>query len=889
MIFENAGFLFLLWLLPLFGLYLVRRRRNARRKASRLVRAADTGSWVFNAQLALFTFAFAFAVIALAGPKWGEREEQVFTSGRNVIVLLDVSRSMLARDVHPDRLRRAKADITDLIEATAGDKIGLTVFGASPVKICPLTLDRAFFMQMLSGVDIDSAPRGETDLGRALESALNDLSERGGDHNVIVLITDGEDLSGGARRAAEKAGEAGIPIFCVGIGDPSGANIPDPSGSGNFTYRGEEVVTKMDDSMLRVIAEKSSGAYVPLASAGTGRVTLGDLYLRHVEAVEKGDLTEMRETRYIERFQWFLIPALVCFLAGAALSHGRPGKKRRSAASSAAAGSRAVFLAVALCGLCRGTAFGGTPSGSARDLARSAMKEWRQGNYAESAAQYDKALDVVSGDAEFDKDVADAIRMNAGIAHLGAGNMSRAADLFGEVSRSGGLLSAAADAGLGAALFRAAEAVDIGEKTAADSADGSGEDDGVSAPKRKLALLEKSSEAFQRAFRGADAADPELYTNLLVSVRDIAGLREQIRSAELEAEYGKLDTGELIGRLLEEQRKVYASASRAFSDPAPSRLDKLEESAAAQRKTAEIWTPLSDKLMKTLSASVTNAGELAELKFELDNGRQNAEDAVVAMEDTDPEALECIRNAEKNVYKFFTAAAEPPVLIDEAILCQTNALAHEVSEELIRTPADDQRAAAAVFDVFRKKFPEWAEQFLQGSGQEDAESDATNTTNAPPVSAAMSREDADTIMRLSDDVHRLHGQILETSGAGTSGVLPDGSLAPAREALAAMEKIRELLPKPPQQQQQQDQQQQNQQQDQQQDQQQESQDQQQQQQESQAQPEDTEEQEGMSGEEQEQTDAGEIMDRILRQEKEREENRRERERRITPRGVGRDW
>ncbi|MCL1857541.1 MAG: VWA domain-containing protein, partial [Kiritimatiellaeota bacterium] len=174
----------------------------------------------------------------------------------------------------------------------------------------------------------DSAPRGETDIGEAIRHALETLQPFEGDHNAIILISDGEDLAGNAVAAAQNARERNIPIFAIGIGDPKGATIPLEPGK-PMEYRGETVTTRLDNQTLAEIASVSGGSYIPLQTASTGRNSLGSLYRNHLATLSRQDLSEHTERRKVERYQLFLVPAILCFLAIALLSLGRPAATRK--------------------------------------------------------------------------------------------------------------------------------------------------------------------------------------------------------------------------------------------------------------------------------------------------------------------------------------------------------------------------------------------------------------------------------------------------------------------------------------------------------------------------------------------------------------------------------
>ena len=324
--FLRPELLLLLWLPPLWAAAaLALRRRRARRLAALGPKAAAAASagGRFAAQLALFTAGLLLAVVALARPWWGEREETVETASRSVLVLLDVSRSMLAADVRPSRLGRAKADLADLAAGLRGDRAALVAFRAGTATLCPFTADTGFFLEAVEGASVDSAPRGETDLGGALAEGRRMLQGFAAGHRAIVLVSDGEDLTGRAVEEAKACGADGIPVFCVGVGGTRGADVPADDAGTPLQHRGEKVVTKLESETLVAIASASGGVYLPLAST-SGGATLGTIYRDHVRRVVREETRASAETRRIERYGLFLAPALVLLILAVCLSRGRP-------------------------------------------------------------------------------------------------------------------------------------------------------------------------------------------------------------------------------------------------------------------------------------------------------------------------------------------------------------------------------------------------------------------------------------------------------------------------------------------------------------------------------------------------------------------------------------
>jgi Ca-activated chloride channel family protein len=325
--FVNPFFLLLAATVPLAGLWWTFLRARREKALSRITLFVPKYKSA-GLQMTLVLAGLIFVLMAAARPQWGRTTEQTVVRSRNVVVAIDVSRSMLARDVRPNRLERAKADVADLVDSLAGDRCALVAFRRTGVVICPLTTDRSFLRGALEQLSPESAPRGETDLGSAIRASLDALDPAADDHNAIIIISDGGDLRGEALNNAQIAKKRGIPIFTVGIGDPKrGATLPEESGRGDLKFKGETVKVKLEEGALRAIAEVSKGRYIPLATAGTAETTLGAIYRRFLRLVAAREQNEEAE-RAAERYQVFLLPGLIMLIAGAALSKGRFGRSR---------------------------------------------------------------------------------------------------------------------------------------------------------------------------------------------------------------------------------------------------------------------------------------------------------------------------------------------------------------------------------------------------------------------------------------------------------------------------------------------------------------------------------------------------------------------------------
>ena len=250
--------------------------------------------------------AIALLIVAAARPQFGVDIEELSARGVDLFVVLDVSRSMLAEDVKPNRLERAKSDILDLMTKLEGDRVGLVVFAGAPVVQVPLTTDQGFFKMMLEDVDTSSAPRGGTLIGDAIRAALRSMEPRADRDQAIVLITDGEDQDSFPEEAARNAAERNCRIITVGLGDVSeGARIPQRSEDGSLTfqqYEGKVRWSKMDESLLEEIATTTRGAYVP---AQTLSYDLGQIYDDELVKLTQGEIQAEKRKRFREQFQWF--------------------------------------------------------------------------------------------------------------------------------------------------------------------------------------------------------------------------------------------------------------------------------------------------------------------------------------------------------------------------------------------------------------------------------------------------------------------------------------------------------------------------------------------------------------------------------------------------------
>ncbi|MGD9949306.1 MAG: VWA domain-containing protein [Desulfobulbus sp.] len=246
--------------------------------------------------------------LALARPQYGFRWEEVKRKGIDILFAIDTSKSMLAADIKPNRLERAKLAVMDFVDQLSGDRVGLLPFAGSAFLMCPLTGDYQAFATSLNAVDTTIIPKGGTDIAAAIREATSVLSNEA-NYKLLVLITDGENLEGDVLQAAQEAAKKGMRIFTVGVGSREGEIIPGAEGGKGFIKdaSGNFVVSRLDETTLTQIAEKSDGLYVPLGNKGQGLQTI---YEKKLSLVPKEELTERRHKVPLERFQWPLAAAI---------------------------------------------------------------------------------------------------------------------------------------------------------------------------------------------------------------------------------------------------------------------------------------------------------------------------------------------------------------------------------------------------------------------------------------------------------------------------------------------------------------------------------------------------------------------------------------------------
>ncbi len=519
----------LLLLAAVLALGLALYAQLCRRAAAKRFAAAESlaglgwrsGSWRLWFAPWLSAAGLALLALALADIRYGKSWREVPQKGIEVMFLLDVSRSMLAEDVAPNRLARAKQQIRDLIDEMVGDRIGLVVFAGDAKQVVPLTSHYDDFVQTLDTVNPVSVLRGGSKLGEAIRVGSEGFMEKTNDHKAMVIFTDGEDQESDPLEAARTAfEEQGIRIFAIGLGDlEQGARIPAGGQRSEPTpiyvqHEGQTVWSKLNGQILSEIATSTGGAYIP---AGTKRVDMQGVYQGYIASVEQTEFQTARINAFTPRFQWFALPALLCFVAEFLLTN----RVRHSV--------RAVMI------LCCGCWLGGFASPAYAQAPNPAAKSnpapesnpasqnslpaagqfvpqpVQQINAANELLRQEKVAEAIAAYGAVDppKRLRPTWLYNQGVAHYRQQNYALAAEAFRESAGSADRqLAAQSRYNLGNSLYaQALAAVEAAEKTAAEE------------------LLSEAIEHYRGALRGdrelVDArANIELAARLLQQLKD---------------------------------------------------------------------------------------------------------------------------------------------------------------------------------------------------------------------------------------------------------------------------------------------------------------------------------------------------------------------------------
>lgn len=319
--FARIEMLFLIWVIPvlfLVCLYGMKKRGkilshfSSAKGLKSVVQGASSGRRWLKAGLMLS--ALFFIALALTRPQYGYKWQEIERKGIDIIIALDCSRSMLAEDIRPTRLDRAKREVYDLLTMLRGDRAGLVAFAGTAFLQCPLTLDYDAFNLFLKALSPDFLPVGGTDITGAVTTAIAGFDEKTNSEKAVILITDGENTGeGDPLKAAENARNANIKLFCIGVGSEGGVPVPAKQGGFQKDKSGKIILTKLDEDTLKKMAVLTRGTYVRSVA---GDMDLDAIYTKEIRGKMKSATLESgRKQIWEERYQWFLGLAILALIA----------------------------------------------------------------------------------------------------------------------------------------------------------------------------------------------------------------------------------------------------------------------------------------------------------------------------------------------------------------------------------------------------------------------------------------------------------------------------------------------------------------------------------------------------------------------------------------------
>ncbi len=494
-------------LLPLLLLRLASHLRAARqlpglvspRLAHRLVNGAGPARrWTV---FALQSLAIACLFAALARPQWGYEEIETEFDARNLLLAIDTSRSMMADDLPPNRLSRAKLAAKDIVLSLPDDRIGLVAFAGRPFLQAPLTSDHEAVLEAIDQLDTETIPRGGTNLSAAVALALETVKEAELGPSALVLFSDGEALEGldEVERTRKRAAEAGLTVLAVGVGTAGGAIIPETDDAGQILpgvfvkdENGQVVRTRLTTEALRALAA-DGGHYLHLGGASPLTQIVDRIRQRIASSREEGETTR----RPIERFLWPLSAAFALLV----LSHlvpllwlkPKPAPVRLGAAKGRQRASP-VALSVLLCGI--------HASLTAADPLAVGQASFAQGDYAEALAAYEGRVEEASSQRARAR-----LHLGIGAAAYRLEDYERAAEAYGAALAEGkGGQRSAAHYNLGNTLFRS------GEAALASASSGAGDPDAMRSPASRAETVERAIRDWEGAiehFESSLAIDPD--------------------------------------------------------------------------------------------------------------------------------------------------------------------------------------------------------------------------------------------------------------------------------------------------------------------------------------------------------------------------------------------
>ena len=304
--FEDPKYLYLLLLLALWAIIYI---------LSCISRMPDASSKRQHIKFLIALFAAAMLIVALARPQMGMTVDNEKKQGIEVVIALDISNSMLAEDVSPNRLECAKQLISSTIDRMDNDKVGIVVFAGDAFNMLPITSDNISANMFLDAINPSLITRQGTAIGDAINLTTKSFTSKENVGRAVIVITDGEDHEGGAEEAAKEAAKKGIRVFIIGVGKDSGAPVPDPADKNKYIVdkNGQTVISRLNKDMCRKIAEAGKGTFIYLTNAPTARERL----FNDLDKIKKSEMSSAVYSSYAEQFQWVALIALIALIIDA--------------------------------------------------------------------------------------------------------------------------------------------------------------------------------------------------------------------------------------------------------------------------------------------------------------------------------------------------------------------------------------------------------------------------------------------------------------------------------------------------------------------------------------------------------------------------------------------
>ena len=316
--FENPQYLYMLIVIPVLTILYYysnyRRKRRLRKYGDPMLLRElmiDVSAWRGQVKMWLLLLALSSLIIAAARPQFGTKIDTTERNGIEAIIAMDVSNSMLANDVRPSRLDKAKMLVSNMVDEMKDDKVGLIVYAGQAFVQLPITNDYVSAKMFLDGIDPSMINVQGTDIATAIELGMRSFTQKKDVSRAIFLITDGEDNEGGAVAAAKEAAKKGIRVYVLGVGSPDGAHVPIPGTTQYFIDdQGNPIVSRLSEEICRQIAHAGNGAYIYVDNSSSAQKELS----KYVDKLAKAKLETQIYSEFDEQYQGFLILALLFLL-----------------------------------------------------------------------------------------------------------------------------------------------------------------------------------------------------------------------------------------------------------------------------------------------------------------------------------------------------------------------------------------------------------------------------------------------------------------------------------------------------------------------------------------------------------------------------------------------